>query len=82
MIGDSPALYTQITRVLREVFLRTSSVQICTLRADLIMTLHDAGVSTVCNSDPAHKFVWCLDACIRDGIIDQRWEVTLQLGTA
>eukprot|EP00727_Mastigamoeba_balamuthi_P013052 m51a1_g837 hypothetical protein (609) ;mRNA; f:757173-759182 len=71
IVGDSAALYASVSRVLRELYVRTSSAVVCALRADLLMSLHEGGVVAV-RSDPTHKFVWCLDACVRDNSIDQR----------
>ncbi len=71
MIGTSQALYSTLLQFLRTLFLRTQIPHYCTLRADLLMTLHD-NESPICASDRCHKFAWCLDACIRAGQVDEK----------
>ena len=72
MIGSSVQLYTILLQFLRTLFIRTAVSHYCTLRADLLMCLHDNKISIICDSDPCHKFAWCLDACIQAGDIDSR----------
>ena len=72
MIGSSVQLYTILLQFLRTLFIRTGVSHYCTLRADLLMCLHDNKISVICDSDPCHKFAWCLDACIQAGDIDSR----------
>jgi len=72
MIGNSVQLYTILLQFLRTLFIRTEVSHYCTLRADLLMCLHDNKISVICDSDPCHKFAWCLDACIQAGDIDTR----------
>uniref|UniRef100_A0A8W8L6M7 Negative elongation factor B n=1 Tax=Magallana gigas TaxID=29159 RepID=A0A8W8L6M7_MAGGI len=50
----------------------------CTLRAELLMALHDQEVNDICSIDPCHKFTWCVDACIRDKFIDSKRSRELQ----
>ncbi len=71
MVGTSLPLYTTLLQFLRTLFLRTHISHYCTLRADILMTLHDRE-SKICDSDTCHKFVWCLDACIRVGHVDSK----------
>lgn len=65
MIGNSVKLYDMVLQFLRTLFLRTRNVHYCTLRAELLMALHDLEIQDIISVDPCHKFTWCLDACIR-----------------
>ena len=71
MVGSSQPLYNTLLQFLRTLFLRTHVSHYCTLRADLLMTLHEKD-SKICSSDPCHKFAWCLDACVRAGQVDSK----------
>ena len=57
-------------QLLRTIFLRTRNVHYCTLRAELLMALHDLEVQEIIPVDPCHKFTWCLDGCIREKSVD------------
>lgn len=48
MIGSNLKLYDMVLQFLRTLFLRTKNVHYCSLRAELLMALHDleANVST------------------------------------
>ena len=70
MIGKSLELYNLVLQFLRTLFLRTKEVHYCTLRSELLMAVHDAEIKDIKDVDPCHKFTWCLDACIRDNIIE------------
>ncbi|XP_041098540.1 negative elongation factor B [Polyodon spathula] len=78
MIGRSVKLYDMVLQFLRTLFLRTRNVHYCTLRAELLMSLHDLDVSEICSVDPCHKFTWCLDACIREKFVDAKRARELQ----
>jgi len=69
MISTSLPLYKTLLQFLRTLFLRTQISHYCTLRADLLMSLHERE-SKICDSDHCYKFAWCLDACIRAGHVD------------
>ena len=71
MIGSSQTLYSTLLQFLRTLFLRTQISHYCTLRADLLMSLHDTE-SSICSSDRCYKFAWCLDACVRVGHVDEK----------
>eukprot|EP00164_Ancoracysta_twista_P011516 GFYU01017761.1.p1 GENE.GFYU01017761.1~~GFYU01017761.1.p1 ORF type:complete len:790 (+),score=160.78 GFYU01017761.1:340-2370(+) len=71
-IGNSERLYNTTLKFLRSLYVKTANPIFCTLRAEILMALHDHGISTVCETDPCHKFAWCLDACIRDDNIEER----------
>nr|CAH8862714.1 unnamed protein product [Trichobilharzia regenti] len=49
-----------------------ASATLCTLRFDLLMSLNEAKIDRLCVPDRIHRFVWCLDACVRNRRIDQR----------
>lgn len=71
MMGTSQSLYNTLLQFLRTLYLRTHISHYCTLRADLLMSLHDAE-SPICSSDRCYKFAWCLDACVRAGQVDEK----------
>jgi len=72
MIGNNIRLYDMVLQFLRTLFLRTRNVHYCTLRAELLMALHDTEVQEITNVDPCHKFTWCVDACIRERNVDTK----------
>ncbi|XP_067825577.1 negative elongation factor B [Heptranchias perlo] len=78
MIGKNVKLYDMVLQFLRTLFLRTRNVHYCTLRAELLMSLHDLDISEICSVDPCHKFTWCLDACIRERFVDAKRARELQ----
>ncbi|CAF4806598.1 unnamed protein product [Pieris macdunnoughi] len=78
MVGTSVKLYDMVLQFLRTLFLRTKNIHYCTLRAELLMTLHDAEVHPIISADPCHKFTWCLDACIRERNVDIKRSRELQ----
>lgn len=78
MIGNSVKLYDMVLQFLRTLFLRTNNVHYCTLRAELLMALHDLEIQDIISVDPCHKFTWCLDACIREKSVDIKRSRELQ----
>ncbi|CAG9564052.1 unnamed protein product [Danaus chrysippus] len=78
MVGTSIKLYDMVLQFLRTLFLRTRNVHYCTLRAELLMALHDVEVHEIISVDPCHKFTWCLDACIRERNVDIKRSRELQ----
>ncbi|KAK3912854.1 Negative elongation factor B [Frankliniella fusca] len=78
MIGNSVKLYDMVLQFLRTLFLRTRNVHYCTLRAELLMALHDLEIQDIISVDPCHKFTWCLDACIREKNVDVKRSRELQ----
>lgn len=72
MIGHSLQLYNLVLQFLRTLFLRTKEAHYCTLRAELLMAIHDLDIKEIKDVDPCHKFTWCLDACIRSQLIDSK----------
>lgn len=77
MVGKNVKLYDMVLQFLRTLFLRTRNVH-CTLRAELLMSLHELDVGDICSVDPCHKFTWCLDACIRERFVDSKRARELQ----
>ncbi len=71
LLGNSSTLYTTLLQFLRTLFLRTQISHYCTLRADLLMSLHEKE-SKLCDLDRCRKFAWCLDACVRVGGMDAK----------
>lgn len=55
MVGKNVKLYDMVLQFLRTLFLRTRNVHYCTLRAELLMSLHDLDVGDICTVDPCHK---------------------------
>uniref|UniRef100_A0A8C0S728 Negative elongation factor complex member B n=1 Tax=Canis lupus familiaris TaxID=9615 RepID=A0A8C0S728_CANLF len=78
MVGKNVKLYDMVLQFLRTLFLRTRNVHYCTLRAELLMSLHELDVGDICSVDPCHKFTWCLDACIRERFVDSKRARELQ----
>lgn len=71
IVGSSQTLYSTLLQFLRTLYLRTHVSHYCTLRADVLMSLHDAE-SPICSTDRCYKFAWCLDACVRVGHVDEK----------
>lgn len=71
VVGTSQTLYATLLQFLRTLYLRTQINHYCTLRADVLMSLHDVE-SPICVSDRCYKFAWCLDACVRVGHVDEK----------
>ncbi|CAH3033818.1 unnamed protein product [Pocillopora meandrina] len=78
MIGKSLELYNLVLQFLRTLFLRTKEVHYCTLRSELLMAVHDLEIKDIKDIDPCHKFTWCLDACIREKVIEGKRTKELQ----
>lgn len=78
MVGRNAKLYDMVVQFLRTLFLRTRNVHYCTLRVELLMSLHDLDVQEITSLDPCHKFAWCLDACIREKNVDIKRSRELQ----
>ncbi|GAB1598257.1 negative elongation factor B-like [Argonauta hians] len=78
MIGRSLQLYDMVLQFLRTLFLQTRNTHYCTLRAELLMALHDLEINEICSVDPSHKFTWCVDACVRERFVDTKRARELQ----
>lgn len=72
MIGESEKLYLTVLSMLRTGFIKTKNVGYCSMRMDLLMTLHDRNWPQLEARDPCHQYAWCLDACARDNRFDKR----------
>lgn len=72
MVGKNEILYDTTLQFLRTLYLHTNNPHYCTLRVSLLMELHDANISDITNNDACHRFAWCLDACIREGIFEAK----------
>eukprot|EP01135_Chromosphaera_perkinsii_P000170 Nk52_evm66s32 gene=Nk52_evmTU66s32 len=71
-IGRSLVLYRVVMDSLRTLYANTANDMYCSLRAQLLMAMHDEGLPEIYSEDPCHKFAWCVDACIRDRDIGKR----------
>ncbi len=78
MVGKNIKLYDMVLQFLRTLYLRTRNIHYCTLRAELLMALHDNETTEIVSIDPCHKFTWCLDACIRERYVDTKRAKELQ----
>ena len=72
LIGRSVKLYNTTLQILRTLYFRNAIEHYCTLRLEILMKLHDDDVREILSIDPCYKFVWCLDACLRDGLVDSK----------
>lgn len=64
MIGTSVKLYDMVLQFLRTLFLRTRNIHYCTLRAELLMALHDLEVQVITVSDETY-FIFYLTLCLK-----------------
>jgi hypothetical protein len=64
MIGTSVKLYDMVLQFLRTLFLRTRNIHYCTLRAELLMALHDLEVQVIEVRDETY-FIFCWTLCLR-----------------
>lgn len=72
MVGTSQKLYETVCESLRLSFGQHQNLHYCTLRNDVLMALHEAGHIGLTRQDECHKFIWCLDACVREHNIDEK----------
>lgn len=72
VLGTSLKLYNFVLKALRRRFMETGDYNWCTLRADVLMALHDGEVHDIYRKDPCHHFTWCLSAGIRDQNMDAK----------
>lgn len=66
MIGQNAKLYDSVLQILRLKFVDQHSPHFGSLRGELLMALHDAECTELLQLDPCHKYVWCLDACLKE----------------
>ncbi|GAM18670.1 hypothetical protein SAMD00019534_018450 [Acytostelium subglobosum LB1] len=72
LVGKSFQLYTMAVDYIKELYQHSGNPAFCTLRADLLMWLHDANLAIVYDQDCVHSFAWCVDACMREDTVDTR----------
>jgi len=53
-------------------FVGMKEAALCALRSQLLMSLHDAGETGICASEPCYKLAWTLDACLKDKTFDHK----------
>uniref|UniRef100_A0A915DIE9 Negative elongation factor B n=1 Tax=Ditylenchus dipsaci TaxID=166011 RepID=A0A915DIE9_9BILA len=70
MIGEQEVLYKRLMDVIRAGYLSTGCVHYCSLRLELLMTIHDLNVDYAVKLDDCHDFAWCLDACLMQKHLD------------
>ena len=78
IVGKNVMIYDTTLQTLRSVWKYTGNTHYCTLRVSLVMELHETNVTEVTSMDECHKFVWCLDACIREQTVEQKRMKELQ----
>ncbi|KAG0042611.1 Cofactor of BRCA1 [Gryganskiella cystojenkinii] len=71
-VGGNLKLYNHIGTYLRSLFLQSNDTIFCTLRFDLLMSMHEANINQITKADPCHELVWNLDACNRTLSMDER----------
>ena len=72
MVGMSPKLYEVLCSFLRVLFGQYGKLHYCTLRIDVLMVLHEAGQSNLTRQDPCWRFIWSLDAWVREPTLDEK----------
>eukprot|EP00128_Syssomonas_multiformis_P003634 Colp12_sorted_trinity150504_noHs@25589 len=70
LIGTSLVLYNFLLEEIKQQYAKNGESALCTLRADIIMVLHDEGISQIYEKDPCHRLAWLVDACMRDNTIE------------
>ncbi|KAI6186867.1 hypothetical protein M3Y98_00179900 [Aphelenchoides besseyi] len=78
MIGLHEKLYRRLADLIRERFVNTGNVHYCSLRLEIIMTIHDVNVDYVVELDPCHDLVWLLQAIVRDRHLDNQQTTKLK----
>eukprot|EP00038_Savillea_parva_P013598 m.211702 g.211702 ORF g.211702 m.211702 type:complete len:602 (+) comp25625_c0_seq1:230-2035(+) len=79
LIGKSVPLYNETLRAIRTHFIATGDPGCCALRTDLLMSLSDAGITTIVKRDPLRQFVEWLVICVTDRTIDTNKAATLSM---
>ncbi|KAK9862457.1 hypothetical protein WJX84_012054 [Apatococcus fuscideae] len=71
MVGTSPAIYRGVSELCVMKFRDSDKVVVgqqeaalCTLRSQLLMSLHDISASELCTQDPCYRLAWVLDAAM------------------
>ncbi|KAJ2082130.1 hypothetical protein H4R24_001826 [Coemansia sp. RSA 988] len=71
-------LYMQTLGMVREQFIDTNDPTMGTLRLDLVMAMHNKGLSDITSDDICYGLAWPLDACITKQLMDSRRVTELQ----
>ncbi|KAG0250518.1 Cofactor of BRCA1 [Mortierella polycephala] len=72
IFGDDLKLYDHIIMYLRGLFVQTNEAVYCTLRFDILMAVHEAGLVDLSKHDRCRDLAWNLDACNRTLSMDHR----------
>lgn len=72
IIGSSRSIYDAVMSQCRSSYAEKGGSADCSLRSQLLMSLHDAGGEDLCAHDRVHKLAWLLDACAKKGHIDTK----------
>jgi negative elongation factor B len=72
VIGDSKKLYLGAVANARMHYAEHGSAGACSLRSQLLMSLHDDEKTGLCDADRCHRLAWLADACVRDRCLDGR----------
>ncbi|KAJ5068261.1 negative elongation factor complex member b [Anaeramoeba ignava] len=67
IIGRSQKLYNLTLDYLRDLFIKTADLNICTFKSGVVMGIHDAQITELNRNNKSHTFTWIFDACIKDG---------------
>ncbi len=65
-LDKSRSLYKSLLDMCWRLFREIGNPLFCTLRADVLMALHDNSVTELYQHDPYHELCWILDAATRD----------------
>lgn len=83
MIGEFEILYKHLINIIQERFIKTKNAHLCSLRMELLMSIHDINVDYAMKIgifillkfylrfflDSCHGFAWCLDASVNFFVI-------------
>lgn len=79
MVGRSWQVYRGCTELCVQryrdaegLYIGVPEAALASLRAQLLMALHDAGATHLTGQEPCHKLAWALDACLNDRVLDDR----------
>jgi hypothetical protein len=65
-LDKSRSLYKSLLEMCKKVYAEEGNSMYCALRADVLMALHDNGVTELYQHDPLHELCWILDAGTRE----------------
>jgi hypothetical protein len=72
VVGDSKKLYLGVVMNCRMHYAEHGGSGACSLRSQLLMSLHDDEKTGLCGVDRCHRLAWLADACVRDRCLDGR----------